>query len=181
MRYTIANHFLILTFVVALMLTACTASKNDELPQKQFSSLSVKYSLITDGDFLKVFDATVQYRDKAGQIQTETVTTNDFNIAFSVTTLPYTAGVKFSFKLKDNLDQQAKYTFHRSFVSSYNATFSDNSTQAFPKSELAQYNIGISYDGLKKVLETLNSTCSQADVFSLNGDQIVKNSVVLDF
>lgn len=181
MRYQFANPPMILLLAVVLMLSACTASKNDELPQKQFSSLTIKYSLKTDGDFLKVFNATVQYKDQAGKIKTETVTTNDYNATVSVTSLPYTSGVKCTFTLKDNLDQQAKYTLHRSFIVSYNALFSDNTTQAFPTSTLSQDNVGLSYDGLKTLLNTLNSVCSQADLFSIKDNQVTKTTLSLDF
>jgi hypothetical protein len=168
----------LMMFIAGLTMTftSCSSSSTSEVPTATFTSLSVKYSLNTTGDFLKLFDVTVQYKDASGITQTETVTTNDYSKTVTVSSLPYTSGVKFTIKMKDGVDQTKTYSYSRSFTTAYNPTYSDGSVSILKNSSVSETLSGVRYERLNAEITSMNKVYNEAYTFSLSDSKIVQTS-----
>ena len=172
---------MMLAMVLILSITSCSTSTTDDIPEVKFSSLNIKYTFNTDGDFLKVYDVTAQYKDAAGKAQSEAVTTANYTKTLNVTAMPYNSDVKFTFKIKDNIDKTANYSISYSIKYEYIPMFSDGTSAALTGYSESQLLNGTTYEGLEYVMGVMNKNFNEAYSFSLDNNKISQTETTTSF
>lgn len=172
---------LMLTIVLILIITSCSTSTAEDIPEVKFSSLNIKYTFNTSGDFLKVYDVTAQYKDASGKAQSETVTTANYTKTLNVTLMPYNSDFKFTFKIKDNIDKTASYSINYSIKYEYIAMYSDGTFAALTNYSESQQLSGAKYEGLEYAMGLMNKNYNKAYSFSLNNNKISQTETTTSF
>lgn len=167
---------------MTISLTSCSKGSSDDTPKVSFSSLAVKYTVTVGGDFLKIFDVTIQYKDASGKVQSETMTTDTYTKSLTVKSLPYTSGIKATVKLKDNLDTTAKYSISYLVSPEYNAYTSDGQYQTLARASTnINQNNGVAYANLPKLVDYVNKMMNTAASFTLSGSSVIYTATAVDF
>ena len=172
---------MMLTMVLTLIITSCSTSTTEDIPEVKFSSLNIKYTFNTGGDFLKVYDVTAQYKDASGKAQSETVTTANYTKTLNVTLMPYNSDVKFTFKIKDNIDKTASYSISYSIKYDYMPLYSDGTLTALTNYSESLQLRGAKYEALEYTMGMMNKNYNKAYSFSLNNNKISQTETTTSF
>ena len=168
---------------ITLSLVSCKkSSDDDQLPSKDATvqSIDAGYYLKTEGDFLKVFELTVQYKDASGNVKSESITSSDFEKKVNIKNFPFTAGMKAVITMK-SIDQSSKYDLGYAFGIVYTINYSDGKSSVLGSKNMVNiskgvYDVPAYFNVSKKVLLS-----GKADLLTVSGNKVSKADAAIDF
>lgn len=163
-----------------MLFVSCTSSSTSGGPTETYATgADVRYYLITSGDFLDVFDVSIQYKNASGTVVSETITSNNYVKEITKVPLPFKTGMKFNVSIKSNVSTTSTYNVYYSYGTVYVADNNDGS-QTIVGGSPSLTGGTKSYTALQTLANKLNSY-SEASLMTLANGAVTVTDTTIDF